>query len=157
MDATAQVDLSHGNPEPAAYAGKHVFFYDGVCVYCKGIVEACLAGDSAGQFFYSPLQSPFAQRVLGEYGIDSTRLLSMYVVSDFGTSDEALHRAAPAGNFVLRRLAGPLKEVGEQNAAKPRAQQDAEYKDVADHRYERHGIMDSVWLAGGAQRGQFVY
>lgn len=158
MDATVQqLDLSAGNPAHEAWAGKHVFFYDGVCVYCKGIVEACLASDPEQQFFYSPLQSPFARRVLGEYGIDSTRLLSMYVVSDIGTSQEALHRAAPASNFVLLRLSGELKVVGEENSAKPRAQQDAEYKDTADNRYERHGIMDSVWLAGGEQRGQFIY
>jgi predicted DCC family thiol-disulfide oxidoreductase YuxK len=156
MDAQMQLDLSAGNPEPAAYAGRHIFFYDGVCVYCKGIVEACLAGDPGGQFYYSPLQSPFAQRALGAYGIDSTQLLSMYVVSDFGTSSEALHRAAPASNFVLLRLSGPLKAVGEENSAKPRAQQDAEYKDVADNRYARHGIMDSVWLDSGA-RAQFIY
>jgi predicted DCC family thiol-disulfide oxidoreductase YuxK len=157
MDSLVIEDLSIGNPAPDAYAGKHVFFYDGVCVYCKGIVEACLASDPNGQFFYSPLQSPFAQRVLGAYGIDSTQLLSMYVVSDIGTSFEALHRAAPASNFVLLRLSGELKSVGEENSAKPRAQQDAEYQDVADNRYERHGILNSVWVANGEYRERFVY
>jgi predicted DCC family thiol-disulfide oxidoreductase YuxK len=157
MDAVNQADYATGNPPPEAYTGQHIFFYDGVCVYCKGIVEACLASDPAGQFLYSPLQSPFAQRVLGEYGIDSTRLLSMYVVSDLGTSGEALHRAAPASNFVLLRLEGELRAVGEQNSAKPRAQQDAEYKDVADNRYERHGKLDDVWLGPAEQRARFVY
>jgi predicted DCC family thiol-disulfide oxidoreductase YuxK len=144
------------NPETDALIGKHVFFYDGVCVYCQGIVEACIANDPEGQFFYSPLQSEFAQRVLGEYGIDSTRLLSMYVVSEFGTSHEALHRAAPASNFVLLRLQGELRGVGEANAAKPRAQQDAEYKDVADNRYERYGQHSELWYAGDERRPRFV-
>jgi predicted DCC family thiol-disulfide oxidoreductase YuxK len=148
---------STGNPSAEALTGAHVFFYDGVCVYCKGIVEACLAADRDRLFYYSPLQSPFAQQVLGEYGIDSTRLLSMYVVSDYRTSDEALHRAAPASNFVLLRLHGDLRGVGEQNAAKPREQQDAEYKDTADNRYERYGKMEHVWIDTAALRDRFVY
>jgi predicted DCC family thiol-disulfide oxidoreductase YuxK len=152
MDTTLQTDLAAGNPDTTALVGSHIFFYDGVCVYCKGIVEACLASDPEQQFYYSPLQSPFAQRVLGEYGIDSTQLLSMYVVSDFQTSTEALQRAAPASNFVLLRLSGELKAVGEQNAAKPRAQQDAEYKEGADNRYERYGKM-----AEDARRERFVF
>jgi predicted DCC family thiol-disulfide oxidoreductase YuxK len=157
MDTTLQTDLTAGNPAAEALVGRHIFFYDGVCVYCKGIVEACLANDPEQQFYYSPLQSPFAQQVLGEYGIESTRLLSMYVVSDYGTSEEAVQRAAPASNFVLLRLSGELQQVGVQNSAKPRAQQDAEYKDTADNRYERYGKMEDVWIAADQRRGQFVY
>jgi predicted DCC family thiol-disulfide oxidoreductase YuxK len=153
MDSTA---ATHQSPSVDALTSRHIFFYDGVCVYCKGIVEACLASDPTQQFYYSPLQSEFAQRVLGEYGLDSTQLLSMYVVSDFRTSSEALHRAAPASNFVLLRLSGDLKQIGEQNSAKPRAQQDAEYKDTADNRYERYGKMDDVWTAEDDRRARFV-
>ncbi|MCC7477560.1 DUF393 domain-containing protein [bacterium] len=144
------------NPAHDELQGRAIFFYDGVCAYCKGIVEACLASDSEGHFYYSPLQSAFAQRVLGEYGIDSTRLLSMYVVSDYGGSHEAVHRAAPASNFVLLRLSGELRSVGETNAAKPRQQQDAEYKDTADNRYERYGVLDELWFADDHRRGRFV-
>lgn len=157
MDTQIQTELSHGNPAPEALVGKDVFFYDGVCVYCKGVVEGCLAGDAQARFYYSPLQSPFAQRVLGEYGIDPKQLLSMYVASDFGGPNEALRRAAPASTYVLRQLTGELKQVGEEIAAKPRAQQDAEYKDGADNRYERYGIMDGIWMADGEQRGRFVF
>ncbi len=152
----SELAAAPGNPAHEELHGRAVFFYDGVCVYCKGIVEACLASDPEGHFFYSPLQSDFAQRVLGDYGIDSTRLLSMYVVSDFGGSHEAVHRAAPASNFVLCRLSGELNAVGQANAAKPRQQQDAEYKDTADNRYERYGVLDEVWIATDARRSRFV-
>ena len=154
MDSTSTAIANEART--ADLTGRHIFFYDGVCVYCKGVVEACLAGDPQQQFCYSPLQSEFAQRVLGEYGIDSTQLLSMYVVSDYATSDEALHRAAPASNFVLTRLQGELKALGAANASKPRAQQDAEYRDVADNRYERYGKMESIWTADGEARSRFV-
>lgn len=153
MDTTATNQPAAVRPE---LVGSHIFFYDGVCVYCKGVVEACLAADSAQLFYYSPLQSEFARQVLGEYGIDSTQLLSMYVVSDYGTGEEALHRAAPASNFVLTRLTGELKALGEANSAKPRVQQDAEYKEVADTRYERYGKMDFIWTADSAAGARFV-
>ena len=119
-------------------------FFDGVCNYCKDVVEASVASDTDGLFLFSPLQSDFAQQALGHYGINSLELRSMYVISDYGTSNEAIRAAAPASNFLLQRLSGELKEAGDINARKPREVQDAEYKDVADHRYERWGKMAAV-------------
>lgn len=155
INMDAQTALA-GNPAPEELLGRAVFFYDGVCVYCKGIVEACLASDAEQHFYYSPLQSDFARKVLADYGIDSTQLLSMYVISDFGGSHEALHRAAPASNFVLLRMSGELNGIGQVNAAKPREQQDAEYRDTADNRYERYGVLEELWIATDERRGRFV-
>lgn len=144
------------NPTEADLIGKHIMFYDGVCVYCKGVVESSLGSDAESQFRFSPLQSEFAQRVLGRYGIDSLKLLSMYVISDYGTSDEAVRAAAPASNFLLQHLSGELKGVGDANACKPRGLQDAEYKDVADHRYERWGKMERIPEPAAEMRGRYV-
>ncbi len=144
------------NPEVSAYLGKHIMLYDGICSYCKGVVEAAIAGDEANQFFFSPLQSPFAQKALGRYGIDSLELRSMYVVSDFGTSDEAVRAAAPASNFLLLRLSGELKQLGEANSRKPRAVQDAEYKAVADCRYDTHPKLAEVGIPK-ANRQRFIF
>lgn len=145
------------NPSEAELIGKHIMFYDGVCVYCKGVVEASLGSDQERQFFFSPLQSDFAQRALGRYGIDSLELRSMYVISDYGTSNEAVRAAAPASNFLLQHLSGELKELGEANARKPRAVQDAEYKDVADHRYERWGKMESIPIPSPEARPRYLF
>jgi predicted DCC family thiol-disulfide oxidoreductase YuxK len=153
----APTSIAMTNPPEADLIGKHIMFYDGVCVYCKGVVESSLGSDATGRFYFSPLQSEFAQRVLGRYGIDSLELLSMYVVSDYGTSDEAVRAAAPASNFLLRHLSGELKEIGDANARKPREVQDAEYKDVADHRYERWGKMESIPEPTGEVRSRYVF
>jgi predicted DCC family thiol-disulfide oxidoreductase YuxK len=150
-------DAADENPEQSAYTGKHIMLYDGICSYCKGIVEACLAGDEGEQFFFSPLQSPFAQQALGRYGINSLELRSMYVISDYGTSDEAVRAAAPASNFLLRRLSGELKKLGETNAAKPRAVQDAEYKAIADTRYDTHPKLDEVGIPGAESRARYIF
>jgi len=120
--------------------------YDGICSYCKGVVEASLSSDGDEQFFFSPLQSPFAQKALGRYGIDSMELRSMYVISDYGTSDEAVRAAAPASNFLLLRLSGDLKKLGESNTLKSRAVQDAEYKAIADTRYDTHPKLAEVGI-----------
>ena len=145
------------SPNEDNLIGKHIMFYDGVCVYCKGVVDASLGSDAEGQFFFSPLQSDFAQRALARYGINSLELRSMYVISDYGTSDEAVRAAAPASNFLLQHLSGELKEMGEVNARKPRAVQDAEYKDVADHRYERWGKMESIPAPSPATQARYVF
>ena len=149
-------EAADSNPDESAYLGKHIMLYDGICSYCKGVVEAALDSDESAQFFFSPLQSPFAQKTLGRYGIDSLELRSMYVVSDYGTSDEALRAAAPASNFLLLRLSGELKQLGEANTRKPRALQDAEYKAVADCRYDTHPKLAEVTIPV-ANRQRFIF
>jgi predicted DCC family thiol-disulfide oxidoreductase YuxK len=144
------------NPDESAYIGKHIMLYDGICSYCKGVVEASIAGDDANQFFFSPLQSPFAQKALGRYGIDSLELRSMYVISDYGTSDEAVRAAAPASNFLLLRLTGELKQLGEANSRKSRAVQDREYKAIADTRYDTHPKLPDVDIPK-ANRERFIF
>lgn len=144
------------NPDESSYLGKHIMLYDGICSYCKGVVEAAIAGDEANQFFFSPLQSPFAQKALDRYGIDSHELRSMYVISDYGTSDEAARAAAPASNFLLLRLSGELKQLGETNSRKPRAVQDAEYKAVADCRYDTHPKLAEVGIPE-TNRHRFIF
>jgi len=134
------------NPDQSGYLGKHIMLYDGICSYCKGIVEAAIDSDKDAQFFFSPLQSPFAQKALDRYGIDSLELRSMYVLSDYGTSDEAVRAAAPASNFLLLRLSGELKQLGETNTRKPRAVQDADYKAVADCRYDTYPKLAQVGI-----------
>ena len=144
------------NPDESAYLGKHIMLYDGICSYCKGIVEASISSDERGEFFFSPLQSPFAQKALGRYGIDSLELRSMYVISDYGTSDEAVRAAAPASNFLLLRLSGELKQLGETNSRKPRAVQDREYKAIADTRYDTHPKLPDVDIPE-ANRERFIF
>ena len=144
------------NPDKSAYLGKHIMLYDGICSYCKGVVEAAIAADEQAQFFFSPLQSSFAQKALDRYGIDSLELRSMYVISDYGTSDEAVRAAAPASNFLLLRLSGELKQLGETNSRKPRAVQDAEYKAVADCRYDTHPKLAEVGIPE-ANRELFIF
>jgi predicted DCC family thiol-disulfide oxidoreductase YuxK len=149
-------EAANSNPDESAYLGKHIMLYDGICSYCKGVVEASIAGDEKNQFFFSPLQSPFAQKALGRYGIDSLELRSMYVISDYGTSDEAVRAAAPASNFLLQRLTGELKQLGETNSRKPRAVQDREYKAIADTRYDTHPKLADVDIPE-ANRHRFIF
>ena len=154
--ATRLEQAADSNPGESSYLGKHIMLYDGICSYCKGVVEAAIAADEQAQFFFSPLQSSFAQKALGRYGIDSLELRSMYVISDYGTSDEAVRAAAPASNFLLLRLSGELRQLGETNSRKPRAVQDAEYKAVADCRYDTHPKLAQVGIPE-ANRQRFIF
>ncbi len=163
METAAPASMSRleqaaaSNPPQLAYTGKHIMLYDGICSYCKGIVEACLSSDEREQFFFAPLQSPFAQQALDRYGIDSLELRSMYVISDYGTSDEAVRAAAPASNFLLLRLSGELKALGETNVQKPRAVQDREYKAIADTRYDTHPKLPEVGIPDADTRQRYIF
>lgn len=161
MTATLSPDrlqqAAASNPAESAYVGKHIMLYDGICSYCRGIVEASMSSDDRGLFYFSPLQSAFAQKALGRYGIDSLELRSMYVISDYGTSDEAVRAAAPASNFLLLNLSGDLKKLGETNKAKPRSVQDSEYKQVADTRYDTHPKLAEVGIPGQETRHRFIF
>lgn len=145
------------NPTEQSYIGKHIMFYDGVCQYCKGMVEASVTSDTEKLFYFSPLQSSFAQVTLRRYGIDSLALNSVYVISDYGSSDEALRAAAPASNFILLRLTGELRKIGEETSCKPRAVQDAEYQDISDNRYARYGKMEEVSIPTDATRHRYIF
>ncbi len=148
---------AESNPPESAYTGRHVMLYDGICSYCKGIVEAALSSDEREQFFFAPLQGSFAQEALGRYGIDSLELRSMYVISDYGTSDEAVRAAAPASNFLLLRLSGELKALGEANTQKTRAVQDREYKAIADTRYDTHPKLPEVAIPDTDTRHRYIF
>lgn len=136
--------------------GRDILFFDGVCKYCWSVVKAASAADLEKRFLFSPLQSDFAQKALGRYSIDSLALRSIYVITGYGTSDEAIRAAAPASNYLLLRLSGDLRRIGEENSRKPREQQDAEYQDVTDHRYERYGKFDQVQAPPADLRERYI-
>lgn len=137
--------------------GRDIMFYDGVCMYCNDVVKNSINSDNDELFLFTPLQSDFAVKALGRYGINSLDLHSMYIITGYGTSDEALRSAAPASNYLLNRLHGELKAIGEENFAKPREQQDIEYKDTADNRYERFGKFDEVHILDEEFRKKIIY
>lgn len=157
---TEKIDLKKialDNDKGLDPTGKNIFFYDGVCSYCKDVVNACIASDKDNLFYYSPLQSHFSRQALKRYGINSLDLLSMYVISNYNTSEESLMNAAAASNFVLTRMHGDLKNIGLENSKKPRAQQDAEYKEVADTRYTKYGKFDDVDIPSAEIRNKFIF
>ncbi len=151
------LELSKNNAAGFDPTGKNIFFYDGVCVYCRDVVNACITSDNDKLFYYSPLQSHFAQNALKRYGINSLDLLSMYVISNYNTSEEFLMNAACASNFVLTRLHGEMKNIGIENSKKPRAQQDEDYKYVADNRYEKYGKFDDIDIPSPQFRNKFLF
>lgn len=146
-----------GNPAVESYTGQHIYFYDGLCVYCQGIVHSCIEHDEKSLFFYSPLQSEFAQRELARYGINSLELRSLYVISDFGTAHEALRAAAPGSHFILANLGGEMRLLAEENGRKSRSQLDAEYNAASEARYHNFGKLERIEVPGAEVRSRFIF
>lgn len=102
-----------------------VIFYDGVCGLCNRLVQFVLARDAKAFFKFAQLQSPLAQKVLGERAND---LDSLYVVAPDGD----VLKKSRAALFVLRHVGwiwvAPALIV-------PRFIADAVYDFIARHRY----------------------
>eukprot|EP01095_Lingulamoeba_sp_RSL-Kostka_P018150 TRINITY_DN9832_c0_g1_i1.p1 TRINITY_DN9832_c0_g1~~TRINITY_DN9832_c0_g1_i1.p1 ORF type:complete len:155 (+),score=41.30 TRINITY_DN9832_c0_g1_i1:36-500(+) len=148
-------DVNEGNPSEEEIVGKHIVFFDGVCNLCTGLTENCVKNDEDNKFIFSPIQSSFAKEVLKFYGIDSSVLNSLYIVSDYKTSNEALRAASCARNFLLLNI-NALKEKGEIEAAKPRLVQDEEYSQNAKNRYNVCGMRDSVKIPSEETRHKYI-
>lgn len=156
MTTTTEIVDGEENPPLEKYRGGIIWFYDALCPVCSDAVCKAIDSDSQMQLFYSPLQSAFAKLVLAEYGIDHSSVDQMYVLSDYGTSDEALRRAAPARNYVFLHLAGEFRTLGEIESAKPRAVQDEEYRAASDSRFEVYGRLRRMFVPVDGRRQRFI-
>ena len=48
----------------------HVIIFDGICNFCNGAVNFIIKRDHSNQFIFAPMQSPTAQKLIAEYGVE---------------------------------------------------------------------------------------
>lgn len=137
--------------------GHPVVLFDGVCNLCEGYVQFLVRRDPEGVFRFAPLQSPVAERLLEDCGVDGERPDSVVLVEDgacYVKSDAVIRIGTHLGGVY--RLLGPVRYV-------PRRLRDAVYDFVASRRYDWFGERDrcmmptseleSRFLAGGPSTG----
>lgn len=118
----------------ADYSGP-VILFDGVCNLCTGSVRFVIARDARKQFRFASLQSPAAEKLLGERSPLDTMVLVMG-----GTT----YRKSTAALLIARRLDGlwPLLAVF---LAIPRFLRDAVYDWIGKRRYRMFGRTEACW------------
>lgn len=113
-----------------------VILFDGVCNLCTGSVRFVIARDARKQFRFASLQSPAAEKLLGE----RSPLETMVLVTGGRT-----YRKSTAALLIARRLDGlwPLLAVF---LAIPRFLRDAAYDWIGTRRYRMFGRTEACWL-----------
>jgi predicted DCC family thiol-disulfide oxidoreductase YuxK len=119
----------------AAEDPRPIILFDGVCNLCTGGVQFVIERDSRKQFRFASLQSPVAEKLLGE----RDQLESVVLVQGGKT-----YRKSTAALRIARRLDGfwPLLSVF---LVIPRFLRDAMYDWIGRRRYRMFGKRDACW------------
>ncbi len=127
-----------------------VVLFDGVCNLCSGVVRWILPRNPQANIRFAALQSTAGQRLAAQYGIDSTHLDSIIVV----TATQA-YVASDAALEISRHLCWPWRWAYPLRIF-PRHWRDALYAWVARNRYRWFGISDQCLLNIPAYHDRFI-
>lgn len=129
---------------------EHLLLFDGVCNLCNGLVQFIIRNDRRRMFRFAPLQSPVAQAMLRNRGLDPGNLTSLVYCRKgivLTRSSAALHVARDLGRAW--QLAYALILV-------PRFLRDAMYDLVARKRYRWFGKKDQCTVPTAELRDRFL-
>ncbi len=132
-----------------------IVLYDGICGLCNRLVQFLLKRDTHDRFRFASLQSEFANNLLTHHGLDPNDLDTVYVVKDYGQSDERLLARSDAVLFMLTQLGG-FWQVARLARSLPGALRDTVYKVVARNRYRIFGKYESCMLPEAKHRAKFL-
>jgi len=86
---------------------RSIVFYDGDCGLCNGTVQMIWQRDEGGVFYFSALQSDFAQEFLHRKGVEQITMDTMYVYD----SGEVFTRSRAVAQ-IGRKLRGKRFSLG---------------------------------------------
>jgi predicted DCC family thiol-disulfide oxidoreductase YuxK len=112
-----------------------VILFDGVCNLCTGSVRFVIERDSRRLFRFASLQSPVAEKLLGERGGNES-----VVLLEKGKA----YRRSTAALRIARRLDG-LWPLLAALLIVPRPLRDAVYDWIGRRRYRWFGKRDACW------------
>lgn len=130
-------------------------FYDGDCGLCSLLVQFILPRDSRDRFRFAALQSAFAGELLGRYGLDASKLDTIYVAADYQAADERILSKARAVLRILRTLGG-IWVLARPLELLPSAVLDPAYDILARNRYRWFGRADTCSLPEAEERQKFI-
>lgn len=136
------------SPPPQELDG--LMLFDGVCHLCDGAVRAVMAIDREGAIRFTPLQTPYGQRLATLFGVDPDAPESLV----FLAHGQALTKTAAFG-AILRRLPAPWRWLAIIDGL-PRGLTDRVYDGIARHRYRLFGRREHCVVPTPRQRARFL-
>ncbi len=129
---------------------ENIVIFDGVCNLCEFSVNFIFERDSAGQFYFTPAQSPLGASLLKRFGINTSRLDTVVLVRD----GLAFTRSAAAIE-IASKLDNPWNLLTVFQAV-PEPLRDMLYDLIAQNRYQLFGKKEACMLPSEALRKRFI-
>lgn len=129
---------------------ENIVIFDGVCNLCEFSVNFIFQHDSAGQFYFTPAQSPLGSSLLKRFSINTSRLDTVVLVRD----GQAYTRSAAAIE-IASKLDKPWNLLTVFQAV-PEPLRDMIYDWIAQNRYQFFGKKDACMLPSEALRKRFL-
>ncbi len=129
---------------------ENIIIFDGVCNLCEFSVNFIFEHDTVGHFSFTPAQSPLGASLLKHFGINTSRLDTVVLVS----GDRAFTRSAAAIE-IASRLDMPWNLLTLFQAV-PEPLRDVMYDLIAQNRYQLFGKKDECMLPSEELRRRFL-
>jgi predicted DCC family thiol-disulfide oxidoreductase YuxK len=125
-----------------------VIFFDGVCGLCNGFVDFIIKIDKEKKFYFSPLQSEYAQKNLPpEFTLDLKSVVYKEDDQYYSKSAAVMKVLAELGGIWKLAILGHLLPSSILNWA---------YDLVAENRYKLFGKKETCRLPTPDERSRFV-
>lgn len=124
--------------------------FDGFCNFCSRSVRLILRNDRHGNIRFAAIQSPTGERVMKEFGLDSSATDSFVVVRGrraFLRSDAALE--------IARDMRFPWNWAAALRVV-PRPLRDWAYGFIARNRYRWFGRKEACFIPTDEERSRFL-
>jgi predicted DCC family thiol-disulfide oxidoreductase YuxK len=127
---------------------KCIVFYDGVCKFCNGSVNALVKLDKSGKLFFSPLQGDMAKKLLTDADWSNPQsLVYMRRGVIYRSSSAVIYSLADASLWMRWVHLFRLLPVGLRNGI---------YGFIAENRYRWFGKYDSCIVPDESTRRRFL-
>lgn len=128
----------------------NIVIFDGVCNLCEFSVNFIFEHDTAGQFSFTPAQSPLGASLLRHFGINTSRLDTVVLVR----GERAFTRSAAAIE-IASILDTPWNLLAVFKAV-PEPLRDMLYDLIAQNRYQLFGKKEECMLPSEELRRRFL-
>lgn len=129
---------------------ENIVIFDGVCNLCEFSVNFIFEHDTAGQFSFTPAQSPLGASLLRHFGINTSRLDTVVLVR----GERAFTRSAAAIE-IASGLDTPWNLLAVFKAV-PEPLRDMLYDLIAQNRYQLFGKKEECMLPSEELRRRFL-
>ena len=129
----------------------HVIIFDGICNFCNGAVNFIIKRDHSNQFIFAPMQSPTAQKLIAEYGVEKVGFDTFLLIKN----NQCYFRTDAA--FQITKDLRGLWYLFQILKVLPRPVRDYFYRLFARNRYSIFGKTEQCMVPTPELKNKFLW